>query len=202
MHRVVHVHADRHIVAAEDLDHRERLVRRSIRIGLLTPFELTVEKIAVHIQIDRRRAVPDSSRRKPRLRNRRRFDNRVGDGPGRGRALAQPLGIRTVRMRRRDDEVLRRTARRFRCPGDRVVHDLIRRRAQIDPHEHRARTAVVNHDRAGEQVIADGVCRDLQLARLRREIHLVSAGAQAPRSSALGIDDSDQEDEQTRHGDE
>jgi hypothetical protein len=44
---------------------------------------------------------------------------------------------------------------------DRLVHNLIRRRAEIDSHEHGARAAVIDDDRAREKVIAIesvGVC--------------------------------------------
>ena len=45
-------------------------------------------------------------------------------------------------------------------PGYRIIHDLIPRCAQVDAHEHGARAAVVDDDRAGEQVIADRIRRD------------------------------------------
>ena len=103
------------------------------------------------------------------------------------RTLAQPLRVRTVGVCRRDDEVLSRTSCRFGCPGNGIVYDLVRRRPQIDAHEDRARAAVIDHDGASEEMIADGIRGDLQLAHGRREVDLVGARAQASGTRILGV---------------
>ena len=161
VHRVVHIHADRNVVVSEELDNRQGLIRWTVRVRFLTPFELAVEKVPIHVEVDLGRAVTDSRRRQLGFRGVGRFDNGIGHCLGRrGAATSQSQGVRTVGMCRRDNEVLRGASGGFGRPCRCVVHDLICRAAQIESDEHCARIAVVDNDGAGEQTIADRIRGD------------------------------------------
>ena len=191
VHRIIHVHGDRHVVGAEKLHHRQRLVGGPGGIRLLPPFELAVEQIAIDAEIDVRVAVTNARGRKPRLRCPSRFDNGVSNHPGRRGSLSKSLRARAVRVRRRDEEVVRRTPGDRRGSGDRVGHEGRRRTSQIQSDQHRTRAAVVHQDDAGEQRIANRIGGNRQVAWFRRDLHPggacpQTAGGCLPRLDRLG----------------
>src|SRR5205807_6978435 len=99
----------------QELDHRQSLVRRTVRIRFLPPFELAVEEIAVYVQVDFGCAIADSCRRQPRFRGVRRLDDGIRHCLGGwGSPASQTAGVRAVGMSRRDDEILSRASSGFR----------------------------------------------------------------------------------------
>jgi hypothetical protein len=96
--------------------------------------------------------------------------------------LAQADRVRTMRMGRGDDEILRRTSGRLGRSRHSVLDDGSGDGSEIKGRNHRTCAAVVDDNCACEKVIADGIGRDCKLALLRCDVRLPRTGAQPGRA--------------------
>ena len=164
MHGVIHVHANRPVILADERHHRERLVGRTIGIRLLPPLLPAVEQIAIDVQIHLRGAIANSCwsesglcvghGRDDGIRNRLR---------GWRASAAEPQCVRAVSVRARDEEILCRALCRRDGSGQGVEHHRIPSATDVHAHEDRAARPVVDDNRSHEQMIADGIGGDGEL---------------------------------------